>query len=181
MHIPMGAGQPSSIRPQRLLKLESLLKGGSVWSVRQLAQLFGVGLRTIRRDIRLLRNCDVPIIYDPHRGGYRAPSSKGIRAGDGLAMEVAELVALVLAVKHVGHLPDCFAEPCDLAIEKIMQAVPPDVRQQAIAILDLYPPRFAVQPDRLELVSNTRELEAASEKCFDGCSQTLELPQRQSG
>jgi predicted DNA-binding transcriptional regulator YafY len=153
MLFPIAAAKPveipkSSARPQRLLILESLLRGSSAWGGKQLAELFGVGLRTILRDIRLLRQSDIPVVFDPIRDGYCIMRDEATAS---LAIEVAELVALVLAVKHISTLPECFAEPCDSAISKVLQAVTPPVRRQALAILELYPREFDSHPRTLEL------------------------------
>jgi len=168
MHLPFGSGKPpgvpaNAIRPQRLLRLETLLKNGSAWTAKELAELFGVALRTIRRDLRLLRQCDVPVIFDPIREGYRIQRRE---ASNGLEIEVAELVALILAVKYIGGLPEGFVEPCDSAINKLLQAVSPAVRQQALAILELYP--------QAESPSGDGQIEEAH-------PHTLELPQRHLG
>jgi predicted DNA-binding transcriptional regulator YafY len=122
---------PGAVRPKRLLKLESLLQGGHVWSPKRLAELFGVCTRTIYRDIQLLRDADIPIQFDPLHGGYRL-----IRIEDEPRLNADELVALLLAVRHAQLLPDLIARTCDTAVRKVLLSTPSEARNEALRILE---------------------------------------------
>jgi predicted DNA-binding transcriptional regulator YafY len=137
------------IRPQRLLKLAALLENGETWSAQHLAERFRVCRRTIFRDVQLLRNANVPIVFDADQGGYRITSEP---QGNSSSLHPDELVALVLAIKFVGRLPESISRPCDRALAKILSMALPRVRTEAIRILDEYEPdeEEAIPPEFFE-------------------------------
>ena len=50
-----------------------MLQGGQIYNVQELADLCRVTRRTIFRDLEVLRDAEVPLLYDEQRGGYQIP------------------------------------------------------------------------------------------------------------
>jgi predicted DNA-binding transcriptional regulator YafY len=63
------AARPTSSRLQRLEEIKALLKERDHVTARELAAELGVGLRTLRRDLEILRDAGIPIEADRGRGG----------------------------------------------------------------------------------------------------------------
>ena len=140
------------VRLERLLKLISLMESGQPKTGEQLAETFNVCKRTVFRDIRLLRTANVPITFDSVLGGYRlyrpgaftrvdsGPAPMTVRMQNGEVcscpkINAEEIVALLLAVKVAGPVPQEIAGPCDVALAKIIATALPGAREQVIALL----------------------------------------------
>ena len=140
------------IRLERLLKLVSLMESGQPKTGEQIAETFKVCKRTVFRDIKLLRTANVPIAFDTVSKGYRLNRPRGfvsvdsgeppmtVRMQSGEAcscpkIKAEEIVALLIAVKMAGHVPQEIAGACDIALAKILATASPAVREQAIALL----------------------------------------------
>ena len=143
------------VRPQRLLKLVSLLESGDAVSGETLANSLGVCTRTVFRDIRLLRAANIPILFDLSHRGYcirrnnvrnpvgtseaSAPDNAWVRDGAVCRcpkIMAEEIAALLLALRVVGPLPDNIVDACESALVKIMAAALPAARQRAVNIME---------------------------------------------
>lgn len=143
------------VRPQRLLKLVSLLESGAVATGDSLAQSLGVCRRTVFRDIKLLRAANIPISFDMSHGTYYirrsgikrtseavvASPPEGSWVHDGSTcrcpqIQADEIAALLLAMRVVGPLPDHIVDACESALAKILAAALPTAREQAVNLLD---------------------------------------------
>jgi len=79
-------------RLERVLRMVRLLQSGQSYTSSDLAEQFGVGQRTIFRDIRMLRECGIAIDSVP-RGGYRLDGDVFQRPAQATARDIA-LMAL---------------------------------------------------------------------------------------
>ena len=75
-------------RIQRLLRLLALLQAGRGYNVESLAEACGVSRRTIFRDLDVLRESGLPLIYDEPQQRYRSaghvvPAADQLHAGRG--------------------------------------------------------------------------------------------------
>jgi hypothetical protein len=140
------------VRLERLLKLVSLMESGQPRTGDELAEAFRVCKRTVYRDIKLLRTANVPIAFDYVSGGYRmhrtgafvsadsgaAPMTVKMQNGevcDCPKIKADEIVALLLAVKLAGPVPQEIAGPCDIALAKILATTLPGIREQVVTLL----------------------------------------------
>jgi predicted DNA-binding transcriptional regulator YafY len=142
------------VRPQRLLKLISLLEAGRAITGDSLAQSLGVCRRTVFRDVKVLRGANIPIYFDSSDQGYRirrnaaeqvaaaaAPSPESTWVHDGAVCRcpkiiAEEIAALLLALRVAGPLPDTIVDACESALVKIMAAALPAARQRAVNIME---------------------------------------------
>lgn len=151
----MADGVSPLVRPQRLLKLVSMLESGAVVTGETLAQSLGVCRRTIFRDIKLLRAANIPISFDLAYKSYRIHRSDVLQSADAGVVPVPEsawvhdgavcrcpkiaaeeIAALLLALRAVGPLPGSIVDSCESALVKIMAAALPAARQQAVRIME---------------------------------------------
>jgi hypothetical protein len=175
-------GAAPLVRPQRLLKLVSLLESGAVLTGETLAQLLGVCRRTIFRDVKLLRAANIPIYFDLAHQSYRIrrndakqaaaamPITDGTWVHDGTVCRcpkivAEEIAALLLALRVVGPLPDSIVDACESALVKIMAAALPTARQQAVDILEQSSEKSPgqIEPQVLPLRPRTKESRSPGE------------------
>lgn len=154
------------VRPQRLLKLVSLLEGGGVVTGDTLAVSLGVCKRTVFRDIKLLRAANIPISFDLSQGSYSIrrngskqaanaaaiPMPEGTWVHDGAVCRcpkimAEEIAALLLALRVVGPLPNNIVDACESALVKIMAAALPTARQEAVNIMEQSTERTETFPE----------------------------------
>jgi predicted DNA-binding transcriptional regulator YafY len=121
------------VRLSRCLQLLTLLQSRVGYSTEQLAQELGVSCRTVYRDLRLLKDAEIPILFDPQQGGHIAHAQGPVPLP---RMTVDEWIALFWA----GHL---FALSSDVeigslvhqALGKLMSQAPAAVRKEAANLL----------------------------------------------
>jgi proteasome accessory factor B len=93
---------------RRLLRLIERLQCGQSFNTRTLATFCGVSRRTIFRDLSMLQECGLPLIYDDQRQGYRLAAAPFLPPAD---LTLAETLALVTVACQVGRqdggLPLC--------------------------------------------------------------------------
>jgi predicted DNA-binding transcriptional regulator YafY len=140
------------LRLERLLMLVSLMESGQPRTGEQLAERLNVCKRTVFRDIKLLRTANVPIAFDSTIPGYRllrgamfipvdsgtAPTTVRMQNGEVChcpTIQAEEIVALLLAVKAAGSMPQEVTNVCDVALSKILAGTMPAVREQVNALL----------------------------------------------
>jgi predicted DNA-binding transcriptional regulator YafY len=159
------------VRPQRLLKLVSLLESKQALDSAALASALNVCKRTVLRDIKLLRSANIPISYDLTLAGYRlrrdappaadpeivqVPDSAWVHNGGVCRCPkilADEIAALLLALRVAGQLPESIVDACESAIAKIMAAALPAARERAVHIM-----QQACETGQLELESNVFHL-----------------------
>ena len=95
------------IRLSRLLQIISLFRGVTSWNAPRLAQRFHTSPRNIRRDLKVLREAEVPFSYDPDYGvggGYRIRSDWMFPTANLSDQEGLDLAVLSLAAES-GTVP----------------------------------------------------------------------------
>ncbi|MBN1343827.1 MAG: WYL domain-containing transcriptional regulator [Phycisphaerae bacterium] len=123
-----------SARPERLLRLLRLLRGGNASTVDQLANGLGVSRRTVFRDLNLLQLAGVNPQYDPDRGSYRVDQSSALSSLD-LTLDEA-LAILLVARKFVSEQSFPSFEAASRAARKIGQCLPPETALYCERMID---------------------------------------------
>lgn len=80
----------------RLIRLIQFLSGTDGASAPVLSDILDVSTRTVFRDIRLLRQIDLPLVYDEERQRYALRNSESITPRD---LTVSDIMALVMLIK----------------------------------------------------------------------------------
>jgi predicted DNA-binding transcriptional regulator YafY len=123
--------QPGA-RMIRLLQMLWLLQAGRR-ATEELRQRFEVSPRTVFRDIQLLRNAGVPIVWDDDIKGYRLLADKL----NYTQLEPIELVALAIGDEGLtlGNLRR-LRNHRDVAVSKLLSASEPEIRWPVIEVLE---------------------------------------------
>jgi biotin operon repressor len=79
-------------RMERVLQMIRLLQSGKAYTTHELSDQFRVAQRTIYRDIKLLRDCGVPIDSGPRGRGYRVDGGVFSREPPPTNADIAALV-----------------------------------------------------------------------------------------
>lgn len=143
---------------ERLLQLVNLLRNRrTVLTAQQLADEFGVSLRTIYRDIQKLESSGIPI--EGEAGvGYRIHRSVNLPP---LMFDANEVEALMLGVKMVKAWSDSqLSASAQSALHKIVGALPPELKH----IGDTLPFKVPVFPDFLDETNPSTLLREAIKK-----------------
>ncbi len=112
----------------RLLKLLTLIQGGSRWTPTKLAEACGVKERTIFRDLSDLRATGIPIRFDNASKEYRVDPDFFLPP---VQLSRDEALALSVLCEHVaGSEQIAFTGPAWRAMQKVRAAMPPDVREE---------------------------------------------------
>ncbi|MEV5428277.1 WYL domain-containing protein [Streptomyces sp. NPDC052701] len=114
-------------RTDRLYSLVAELRNAAPQprTARQLAERFGVGLQTVKRDVKDLQQAGFPIGGRPG-GGYVLDKSTTLAP---LSLDSREMLALAVALSHADETP--FARDARSALRKILAVMPDDAAEQA--------------------------------------------------
>jgi len=141
----MSSRTPRGDLPGRMLRLLSLLQSRREWSGRELADRLGVTERTLRRDVRRLRELDYPVVGSTGTaGGYRLESGTALPP---LLLDDDEAVAVALALATA--VPG-IEERCAQALAKLTRILPARLRPQLAPTADTVaavPHRFGAGTD----------------------------------
>lgn len=85
---------------RRLLKLIERLQAGGVYNSKDLAEFCGVSRRTIFRDLRMLQDSGLPVLYDEERQGYWMTTASFLPPTD---LTLAETLALIILSRSLGR------------------------------------------------------------------------------
>ena len=85
---------------RRLLKLIERLQSGGICNSKDLAEFCGVSRRTIFRDLRMLQDSGLPVLYDEERQGYWMTTSSFLPPTD---LTLAETLALIILARSLGR------------------------------------------------------------------------------
>ncbi|WP_207129354.1 helix-turn-helix transcriptional regulator [Actinocatenispora comari] len=157
---PRGAAGrvPRRELPGRMLRLLSLLQGRREWSGRELADRLGVTERTLRRDIRRLRELDYPVVGSTGTaGGYRLASGQALPP---LLLDDDEAVAIALALSTAAP---GIAEVGARALAKLTQVLPARLRPQLTRLADT----VAAVPHRRATGTDPEVLATLAAACRD--------------
>ncbi len=121
------------LRFRRFLRLLNMLQSRIAYSVSDLAHELGVNKRTVYRDIRFLEEADIPIRYDPRKGGYVLQCHFDLRIPN---VSHDELTAILLAA-HIVSL-SCvrtISHTLGQAINRLLAQTPLSFRESAANLL----------------------------------------------
>lgn len=136
----------------RLLRLLSLLQSRPYWSGPELADRLAVTIRTVRRDVRRLRELGYPVDASPgESGGYRLGTGGALPP---LLLDDDEATAIAVALGlSTGGAVRGIEEPALAALAKLDRLLPPRLRSRAAAMhaatVTLVPPANVVDADVL--------------------------------
>ncbi len=85
---------------RRMLKLIERLQTGGVCNSKDLAEFCGVSRRTIFRDLRMLQDSGLPVLYDEERQGYWMTTASFLPPTD---LTLAETLALIVLSRSLGR------------------------------------------------------------------------------
>jgi len=126
-------------RIHRLLRILTLIQGSGKWNTRRLAELCGVGERTIYRDMRMLEAAGIPYFYDEEAGGYRV---RGDFFMPPVQLTVEEALAVAALAENIARSEQVpFLTAAAKAIEKIRCLLPAKLRDE----LDRIEPHVAIR------------------------------------
>lgn len=114
-------------RLNRLLRLIELLQSGRLQNSAQLAEASGVSRRTVFRDIGMLQQAGLHVLYDEERQGYFLPQRLTLPPGE---LTIPEAMSLVLICQELGSAGEGipFQEAACAAADKICSCLPTSVR-----------------------------------------------------
>jgi predicted DNA-binding transcriptional regulator YafY len=123
-------GSVRGIRLSRLLQIISLFRGVTSWNAPRLAERFNTSRRNIRRDLKVLREAEVPFDYDPDYGmggGYRIRAGWFFPTANLSEQEGLDLAVLSLCAES-GTIPLLQCAP-DVR-DKLMAVIPQNLRER---------------------------------------------------
>lgn len=130
---------------RRLLNLLERLQSGRTYNAGELADFCGVSRRTLFRDLKVLQESGVPILYDAERQGYWLTSGSFLPPTDLTFQETLSL--LVLAQHNADSLSIPFQESARNAALKLLSNLPGDLRQHLGEVTSRIQIRTEPQPD----------------------------------
>jgi len=123
----------SGSRIHRLLRLVTILQGGTPLSAVELAEELGVSRRTLFRDLEALRAAGIPYKYEPDRG-YRIEPGFFLPP---INLRVNEALGLLLLAKTAeGHARQPFFKAAVEAIGKVATQLPDPYREVTLGMMD---------------------------------------------
>lgn len=120
-------------RIQRLLQLLALLQAGKGYNVESLSGACGVSRRTIFRDLDILRESGLPLIYDERDQRYRLPGAQFLPPTN---FTPEEALALIVLCHEMGRSRMPFMASARNAAMKLESSLPTRLREQLRATVD---------------------------------------------
>jgi predicted DNA-binding transcriptional regulator YafY len=115
-------------RIHRLLKILTLIQGGTGWTPARLATECGTTERTIYRDLQELEGAGVPYFYDSEKKSYGIARDFFLPP---VQLTLDESLALAVLADHVGTREQVsFTQPAGKALAKIRGLLPPSIRSE---------------------------------------------------
>lgn len=145
-------------RSARLFALAEHLRGRRTGTTaEQLAERFGVSVRTIYRDLDELRDASMPLVAERGRGGgFALDKSYSLPPVNFTAREAAILVTLARFVTEMRVLP--FVRTLGTAVDKIRAALPTasqrDLDRLAQTLSFIGVPAHAIRPEIREAIED---------------------------
>lgn len=119
-------------RIHRLLRILTLIQAEGDWTAERLAVEFGVHVRTIYRDMKILETAGIPYFHDASTGGYRVRRDFFMPPVELTLDESLALIALTQSIDDIEQVP--LTKPAFRAIAKIRSQLPRAVRKELDAI-----------------------------------------------
>jgi len=133
-------------RLHRLLELIGLLQAGRGYNVEALARACNVSRRTVFRDLSLLRESGLPVIFDEESRAYRIPGAQYLPPTNFTPEEALAVIVLCHELGDASGLP--FFGPARSAALKLESSLPGRLREQLRSVVDAVqiepPPRNAL-------------------------------------
>ena len=120
-------------RIQRLLQLLALLQAGKGYNAESLAEACGVSRRTIFRDLDILRESGLPLIYDEPNQRYRLPGTQFLPPTN---FTPEEAISLIVLCHEMGRSRMPFLAPARNAAMKLESSLPTRLREQLRSAVD---------------------------------------------
>jgi predicted DNA-binding transcriptional regulator YafY len=120
-------------RIQRLLRLLALLQAGKGYNVESLAEACGVSRRTIFRDLDILRESGLPLVYDERDQRYRLPGAQFLPPTN---FTPEEALSLIVLCHEMGRSGMPFLTAARNAAMKLESSLPTRLREQVRATID---------------------------------------------
>jgi proteasome accessory factor B len=118
-------------RLHRLLRLLELLQSGRVYNSLQLSEAIGVSRRTVFRDLRLLENAGLPVMFDDQRQGHLIRAQVLLPTGKFTLEETLSLLVLCHELGNSGQgIP--FYRAAQSAAMKLMSNLPQRLRESTL-------------------------------------------------
>ena len=114
-------------RISRLVQLLGLLQAGKGHNASELAAACEVSRRTIFRDLDVLRQAGVPLLFDDEQGVYRIPGTYFLPPTNFTAEEALAVMVLCYELGRNNRLP--FYEAAQSAALKLESSLPTRVRE----------------------------------------------------
>jgi predicted DNA-binding transcriptional regulator YafY len=115
-------------RIHRLLKILTLIQGGTGWTPARLATECGTTERTIYRDLQELEGAGVPYFYDPEKKSYGVGRDFFLPP---VQLTLDESLALAVLADHIGTREQVsFTQAAGKALAKIRSLLPPSIRSE---------------------------------------------------
>jgi predicted DNA-binding transcriptional regulator YafY len=121
-------------RLTRILGIMTLLAGGRNFTLRELTEQTGVVGRTLSRDIKTMRDAQIPIHYNTETQMYYMPENFFLRPVDLTFMEGLALVMLTQQLRGGPQMP--FAKDSARAVAKIRAMLPTQTVRELKTIED---------------------------------------------
>lgn len=114
---------------RRLLQLIELLQSGRSYNARQLAELGGISRRQVFRDLRMLQDSGIPLMYDAERQGYWLSATTYLPPTD---LTLAETMCLIALAADLGRAREGipFQRAARDAAIKLLSNLPGHLRKQ---------------------------------------------------
>lgn len=112
----------------RLLRMVTLMQSGEAGDAKQLAELLGVTVRTIYRDLEILAELGIPCYFDESIGAYRIRKDFFLPPVQLTATEALSMLALSQCVG--GEEQIALTEPAARAMEKLRGQLPASIRDE---------------------------------------------------
>lgn len=124
---------PAKLR--RILQLLERLQSGRPYNTADLADFCQVSRRTVFRDLKVLQDSGVPVLYDTVRQGYWVAGGTYLPPTD---FTVDETLALLMLAQDAGQSPRSipFLETARDAALKLLSNLPGDLRQHLGEVLE---------------------------------------------
>lgn len=123
----------SGSRIHRLLRLVTILQGGTPLSAAELAERLGISRRTLFRDLEALREAGIPYKFDAARG-YHVESGFFLPP---INLRVNEALGLMLLAKAAeGHRNQPFFQAAAEAIGKVATQLPEPYRDVTVNMME---------------------------------------------
>ncbi|WP_165222942.1 helix-turn-helix transcriptional regulator [Aquisphaera insulae] len=132
---PSQPPRPSHFPLVRLLQLIVLLQSERCPNARRMAEICEVSRRTIYRDLAMLDEAGIQVLYRPDRQGYQLARSMLLTSP---RIEEHEAIALLVLTRNWNAHEDLgLSRAAGSAVDKLLQALPDSMRKNLLALAEV--------------------------------------------